>query len=141
MRATKKSQPRRGWLAFAERRVGVSVVVALVVGLAEQLLGGLVRGLADQLADTSAFEITGRSAKAGQPRRGWLFFIARTGGYGPRSAIGCQDPACLGSQWELSFDTGLGSVFVVASDLSHLWTLGDTASLSLGQRGVSVVAV
>ena len=60
---------------------------------------------------------------------------------GPGVAGILSKSAYLGSQWELSFDTGLGSVFVVAADLSHLWTVGDAASLSLGQRGVSVVAV
>ena len=60
---------------------------------------------------------------------------------GPGVAGILSKSAYLGSQWELSFDTGLGSVFVVAADLSHQWTVGDGASLSLGQRGVSVVAV
>ena len=47
--------------------------------------------------------------------------------------------AYLGSLLELSFDTPLGAVFVVSSDVARDWAVGAQASLSLGQRGVSVV--
>jgi ABC-type Fe3+/spermidine/putrescine transport system ATPase subunit len=51
-----------------------------------------------------------------------------------------QKKAYLGSSLELTFDTELGSLFVVTSDLSHDWSLGMTLGLSLTGRGVSVVS-
>jgi len=51
-----------------------------------------------------------------------------------------QKKAYLGSTLELTFDTSLGSLFVVTSDLSHDWSLGTTLGLSLTGRGVSVVS-
>ncbi len=58
----------------------------------------------------------------------------------PGLAASLSKAAYLGSLWELSFDTALGSVFVVASELTRDWTPGDSATLSLGRRGVSVLA-
>jgi iron(III) transport system ATP-binding protein len=46
----------------------------------------------------------------------------------------------LGSFQELTVDTALGEVFVVSPDVSRHWTVGDRLSLSLEERGVSVVA-
>jgi iron(III) transport system ATP-binding protein len=51
-----------------------------------------------------------------------------------------QKKAYLGSTLELTFDTELGSLFVVTADLSHDWSLGMTLGLSLTGRGVSVVS-
>ena len=51
-----------------------------------------------------------------------------------------QKKAYLGSSLELTFDTVLGPLFVVTSDLSHDWALGQTLGLSLTGRGVSVVS-
>ena len=49
--------------------------------------------------------------------------------------------AYLGSHLELSFDTVLGPIFVVSSDIHLAFTLGAEMGLSLSGRGVSVVAV
>ena len=48
--------------------------------------------------------------------------------------------AYLGSHQELGFDTPLGPVFVVSSEADPGWAPGTRVSLSLAQRGVSVVA-
>ena len=48
--------------------------------------------------------------------------------------------AYLGSFQELSFETALGSVFVVSSEPCRQWAAGDRAGLRLGGQGVSVVA-
>jgi len=47
--------------------------------------------------------------------------------------------AYLGSHLELTLDTLLGAIFVVTPDLGRRWQPGDTATLRLGERGVSVV--
>jgi len=49
--------------------------------------------------------------------------------------------AYLGSVYELTFETVLGSIFVVSPDVSRRWSVGETASLDLGGHGVSVVPV
>ena len=46
----------------------------------------------------------------------------------------------LGSFFELTVATTLGEVFVVSPDVSRSWTVGDWLSLTLAERGVSVVA-
>lgn len=51
-----------------------------------------------------------------------------------------QKKAYLGSTLELTFDTSLGSLFVVTSDLTQAWALGSRLGLSLSGRGVSVVS-
>jgi iron(III) transport system ATP-binding protein len=51
-----------------------------------------------------------------------------------------QKKAYLGSTLELTFDTALGPLFVVTSDLSQEWPLHITLGLSLTGRGVSVVS-
>jgi iron(III) transport system ATP-binding protein len=48
--------------------------------------------------------------------------------------------AYLGSFYEYSFDTELGSIFVVSPDLVHVLNLGADVGLSLADHGVSVVA-
>jgi iron(III) transport system ATP-binding protein len=48
--------------------------------------------------------------------------------------------AYLGSFYEYSFDTELGSIFVVSPDLVHVLSLGADVGLSLADHGVSVVA-
>jgi iron(III) transport system ATP-binding protein len=47
--------------------------------------------------------------------------------------------AYLGSFQELTVDTSLGEIFVVSSDVSRVWTVGDPLSLELSGAGVSVV--
>jgi iron(III) transport system ATP-binding protein len=49
--------------------------------------------------------------------------------------------AYLGSFQELSIDTGLGSIFVVSADTGRTWATGDSVSLRLNGRGVSIVPV
>ena len=49
--------------------------------------------------------------------------------------------AYLGSNYEYTFDTELGAIFVVSPDLLHLLSIGATAGLSLADHGVSVVQV
>jgi iron(III) transport system ATP-binding protein len=49
--------------------------------------------------------------------------------------------AYLGSFVELTFETSLGVVFVVSSEVAREWRIGQVLALSLPGRGVSVVAV
>ncbi len=46
----------------------------------------------------------------------------------------------LGSAYEYGFDTALGPILVVSSDLARPLRAGDNAVLTLGQHGVSVVS-
>ena len=48
--------------------------------------------------------------------------------------------AYLGSFYEYTFDTELGAIFVVSSDLVHVLQVGAEVGLSLADHGVSVVA-
>jgi len=48
--------------------------------------------------------------------------------------------AYLGSFFEYTFDTALGSIFVVSPDLTHVLDIGETIGLTLADHGVSVVA-
>jgi len=48
--------------------------------------------------------------------------------------------AYLGNTLELTFETVLGSLFVVTNDLLQDWQIGRSVGLSLSGRGVSVVA-
>jgi iron(III) transport system ATP-binding protein len=48
--------------------------------------------------------------------------------------------AYLGSFYEYTFDTELGSIFVVSPDLVHVLSVGADMGLSLADHGVSVVA-
>ena len=59
---------------------------------------------------------------------------------GPSLAGVLRKTAYLGSFRELSFDTALGSVFVVLPEGARAWAVGDAATLTLGNAGVSVVA-
>ena len=45
----------------------------------------------------------------------------------------------LGSFRELTFDTALGSLFVMLPETARTWTAGDAARLTLGNSGVSVL--
>ena len=47
--------------------------------------------------------------------------------------------AYLGGFYEYGFDTAIGPVFVVSSDLSHPLALGAETTLALASHGVSVV--
>jgi iron(III) transport system ATP-binding protein len=47
--------------------------------------------------------------------------------------------AYLGAVHEYTFDTALGRIFVVSSDLDDVLAVGDAAQLGLGVHGVSVV--
>ncbi|AMM23921.1 ABC transporter ATP-binding protein [Variovorax sp. PAMC 28711] len=51
----------------------------------------------------------------------------------------CTKSTYLGSFYEYNFDTALGSVFVVSSDLSHPLAVGAQTTLALASHGVSVV--
>jgi iron(III) transport system ATP-binding protein len=46
----------------------------------------------------------------------------------------------LGSYQELSVDTPLGAIFVISTDVARSWSVGDAVCLTLGGRGVSIVA-
>ena len=59
---------------------------------------------------------------------------------GPGLPATVTKTAYLGHGQELSFDTELGSVFVVSADAGACWQPGQALSLSLGATGVSVVA-
>ena len=50
------------------------------------------------------------------------------------------DCAYLGSHLELSVDTALGVLLVIAGDVSQDWRPGQDIGLTLGERGVSIVA-
>jgi len=47
--------------------------------------------------------------------------------------------AYLGAVYEYTFETALGHIFVVSSDLDDVLAMGDEVQLSLGAHGVSVV--
>lgn len=47
--------------------------------------------------------------------------------------------AYLGSFQELSIDTGLGPIFVVSAEVGRTWATGDSVTLHLNGRGVSIV--
>ena len=47
--------------------------------------------------------------------------------------------AYLGAVYEYTFETALGHIFVVSSDLDNVLAVGDEVQLSLGVHGVSVV--
>ncbi len=47
--------------------------------------------------------------------------------------------AYLGAVYEYTFETALGPIFVVSSDLDDVLAVGDAVQLSLGVHGVSVV--
>ena len=49
--------------------------------------------------------------------------------------------AYLGSLFEYTFETALGSIFVVSPDLAHVLDIGAQVGLSLADHGVSVVRV
>ncbi len=63
---------------------------------------------------------------------------------GPQGASGMQGRvskhAYLGSFQELTVDTPLGNIFIVSGDVEHHWRVGESLSLRLPERGVSVVA-
>jgi iron(III) transport system ATP-binding protein len=48
--------------------------------------------------------------------------------------------AYLGAVVELTFETELGSIFVVSDRVDRAWATGDVAALGLGHRGVAVLA-
>ncbi|MNW03701.1 TOBE domain protein [compost metagenome] len=47
--------------------------------------------------------------------------------------------AYLGAVHEYTFDTAIGRIFVVSSDLDDVLAVGDEVQLGLGAHGVSVV--
>ena len=49
--------------------------------------------------------------------------------------------AYLGSNYEYTFETDLGLIFVVSPDLTHVRSVGTSVGLSLADHGVSVVQV
>ena len=48
--------------------------------------------------------------------------------------------AYLGSNYEYTFKTALGPIFVVSFDLGNVLQVGSTVGLQLGEHGVSIVA-
>ena len=48
--------------------------------------------------------------------------------------------AYLGSHCELTLETQLGPIFVMTSDTSREWAVGDAVTLALDSKGVSVVS-
>ncbi len=82
-----------------------------------------------------------RAAPAGRVKlavrpEAWQLADAGTGGL----AATVTKCAYLGSFLEVTLDTELGSIFVVVPEVARRWQAGDRASLTLGARGVSVVA-
>jgi iron(III) transport system ATP-binding protein len=61
------------------------------------------------------------------------------GALGSGLAARLAKAAYLGSHWEYTFDTPLGSVLVISSDLTKPLLVGADCALSLGVHGVSVV--
>jgi iron(III) transport system ATP-binding protein len=61
-------------------------------------------------------------------------------GAGSGMAARLAKSAYLGSFYEYTFDTELGSIFVVSSDLVRVLSVGADVGLSLADHGVSVVA-
>ena len=53
----------------------------------------------------------------------------------------CPFADYLGSVVELTVDTALGAIFVISSDVTRQWRLGDTLTLRLPASGISVVPV
>ena len=64
-----------------------------------------------------------------------------TGGVGGAGGLSAtvRKSAYLGSFYEYGFDTALGPVFVVSSDLTRPLAVGAETTLSLASHGVSVV--
>ena len=60
---------------------------------------------------------------------------------GQAGALPAQLSKCayLGSSFELSFDTELGTIFVVSPDVQRRYAVGERCSLRLGWHGLSVV--
>ncbi len=82
-----------------------------------------------------------RGAPAGRVKlavrpEAWLLADAGT----PGLAATVTKCAYLGSFLEVTLATELGSIFVVVPEVARRWQAGDRASLTLGARGVSVVA-
>ena len=69
----------------------------------------------------------GQPVQPGQPRNG-------------RLAGTVAKRAYLGSFLELTLDTELGAIFVVVPDVEGAWAPGDRATLTLAERGLSVVS-
>ena len=70
----------------------------------------------------------------------WQIHGSNAGG-GSGMAAKLAKIAYLGSFYEYTFDSELGSIFVVSSDLVNVLAVGADVSLSLSSHGVSVVAV
>ena len=47
----------------------------------------------------------------------------------------------LGSVQELTIATALGEIFAVSPDVARTWRVGETLSLTLAEKGVSIVGV
>jgi iron(III) transport system ATP-binding protein len=71
----------------------------------------------------------------------WTVYAADAAGAGPPVLAGTLAKcAYLGAVQELSFDTTLGPVFVVSSDVARRWRIGEPVGLRLAGCGVSVLA-
>jgi iron(III) transport system ATP-binding protein len=60
---------------------------------------------------------------------------------GPGLAGVVAKRAYLGSFYELTVDTALGSIFMVSPDINREWRVGESVSLTLPVRGISVIPV
>jgi iron(III) transport system ATP-binding protein len=65
--------------------------------------------------------------------------IGEAGGPGLAGVVSKR--AYLGSFYELTVETGLGAIFIVSPDIDREWRVGESVSLALPERGVSVVPV
>jgi iron(III) transport system ATP-binding protein len=70
----------------------------------------------------------------------WRPAPADPSGGPPGLAATVQKCAYLGHALEITFDTALGSIFVVSPDVEVDWPIGSTAILQLAGPGVSVVS-
>ena len=82
------------------------------------------------------------AVKAAVRPEAWLIGRELSAGEQPPATLIGQLKQCayLGSFMELTFDTELGSVFVISPEIERHWQLGQYLALNLPGRGVSVVA-
>ncbi len=114
---------------FVAGFMGEALLFDAVVGVDGQVRLGLL-----QLA--SPADLPPGPAKVAVRPEAWR--IGAAGGAGPAGTV--LKSVYLGSFQELSFETALGTVFVVSPEVAVPWTLGQAVTLSLGALGVSVMA-
>ena len=80
-------------------------------------------------------KVVGKVKVAVRPEA-WQVMAAREG----RLAATLTKRAYLGNAYEYTFDTELGAIFVLSSDVEHVHAVGQVLSLALAGHGLSVVA-